>query len=359
MEQVTWKQRWDLYAELSTRIPTSVPTSSFSPSASPTGQPTALPTPQPTALPASDDAPPGKRRLRGNAASSDFSRDADAANAPSLAITDRRRLLTSPTVSPTPDAANSNARFNAWDLDSSNSLTIAEMKAGLTADGATSEIFAMTLTAGTQLQTSACAASFDTLLGVYERCPARASGEHPTLAQTTHYKNGPCHAITFEALKTQTYYLMLQGYAHHYSAVTNAGPSTWTASFENGTSSWPNSMAGGVNKVDGWTISNLSPTCGAGPCTPTFNRKFGSTSSSQTGPSGAYSGTYYLYAETSGSNSYGNKDYILERDFKRAVGSVTFRYWLTQGWFCWGCGESRILTGCDAECGSCILPVGV
>lgn len=59
----------------------------------------------------------------------------------------------------------------------------------------------------------------------------------------------------------------------------------------------PTNASGVFTEYNTKTFTDLANT---GTAREFFNRRSGSTPSSDTGPSGAYSGSYYLYAETSG-----------------------------------------------------------
>ena len=63
---------------------------------------------------------------------------------------------------------------------------------------------------------------------------------------------------------------------------------------------------------DGWTTS-------------TFLRQTGSTPTNNTGPSSAYDGSYYVFAETDSPNCPG-VEFSMERNFGEDVGSVSFHY---------------------------------
>ena len=70
------------------------------------------------------------------------------------------------------------------------------------------------------------------------------------------------------------------------------------------------------SKMDGWTTGGMGKT---------FERKVGSTPSSDTGPSSAADGSYYVYAETS-SNS--NTKFHLKKTFSggQELYGVAFQY---------------------------------
>ena len=81
----------------------------------------------------------------------------------------------------------------------------------------------------------------------------------------------------------------------HVGADRRLSSTTYTSSFE--------------SDFDGWTTS-------------TFLRGASGTPSSSTGPSSAYDGSYYVYAETSSSNSPG-VEFSMSRDFGDDVSSVS------------------------------------
>ena len=81
-----------------------------------------------------------------------------------------------------------------------------------------------------------------------------------------------------------------------------------------------------------------------------FTQRSGATPSSSTGPSGAADGTYYVYAETSGSAGNPNKNFDLAKTF----GGGAFVYGISFQYHMYGAtmGSAILESGAPGEAGT-------